>query len=141
MDKIDVSLEDEIICACKEMIEIENHAYASFLGTKDEKWLKVLNKAREIRTKWMEKIFIEEEGTQKWCLEKHTFSANKRLSEVGLKLLSLGKDEEAKEAFFDSGEILGFYYFLNETKEIKENGGVMNNIKKGFKFVTGQNER
>ena len=58
MEKTDISLEDEIICTCKELIEIENHSYASFLGTGDNKWLKVLNKTREIRTKWMEKLFV-----------------------------------------------------------------------------------
>lgn len=114
---IDLGLKDEIICLIQELHEMESHAIKSFLGTRDEKYLKVLNKTRELRTKWMQYIFIEEPNSQKWCLEKHSFSASKRATEVATKFLSMGETEKAKECLLDSGEIMGMYYFLDEPKD------------------------
>jgi|GEM_PF-6432645 len=113
-EKIDLSLTDEIISLVKELQEIESHAISSWIGTRNDKYLKILNKTRELRTKWAELIFEEEENSQKWCLIKHIFSANKRASEVATKYLSIGNEEKCKEALLDSGEIIGMYYYLNE---------------------------
>lgn len=118
---MDIGLQDEIKEAVSEIIQIESHSCKSFIGTGDNSYLKLLDKARQIRTKWMEKIYTEKDNSQNWCLTKHIFSASTRLSEVGTKLLSLGRFEEGEQAFLDSGEILGMYYFLNTENKDKQN--------------------
>jgi hypothetical protein len=128
MEKIDLSLKDEIECMVQELQEAESHCIKSYVGTKDDKFIKTLNKIRELRTKWAEKIFVEQEKTQVWCLNKHLTSASKRATEVGTKLLSLDNEKECKEAFLDSGEILGMYYYLNEEK----NNSPEQSIKRSF---------
>ncbi|MFW9880959.1 MAG: hypothetical protein ACFFG0_48475 [Candidatus Thorarchaeota archaeon] len=66
----------------------------------------------------MEKIFEDEDNTQKWCIIKHILDASKRFTEVATKYLSDGKEAESEEAFTDSSEILGMYYFLNKKNNI-----------------------
>jgi len=111
---VDLTIEEEIIAMVQELIQIENHSERSFQGSRNEKWLKVKNRARQLRTKWMEKIFVDEDKTQKWCAEKHILDASKRLTEVGTKYLSAKDEETCKEALMDSAEVLGMYYFLND---------------------------
>lgn len=117
---MDTSIEEEIIAVVQELIQTENHAEKSWQGSKDDKWLKIKNRARELRTKWMEKIFVDEDKTHKWCISKHILDVSKRLTEVGTKFLSNKDEESCKEAFLDSAEILGMYYFLNEKSEEKK---------------------
>ena len=133
---MDVSIQDDLISGIQELIQAEQHCYKSWIGSKNEKWLKLFNRIREIRSKWLEVTFTDEENTQKWCIVKHLLSASTRFSEVGSKFLSDNNLEKSKESFEDSGEIMGMYYYLNEP-ENSESGGFFDNIKKGYKFVTG----
>lgn len=132
-EKIDLSLQDEIINLIKELQEIESHSIASWIGTRKGKYLKILNKSRELRTKWAELIFTEEENSQKWCDIKHILSASKRATEVATKYLSLNDEEKCKEALLDSGEIMGMYYYINEEEKEENKNGFFNKLMGGKK--------
>jgi len=132
---VDVSIEEDLICGIQDLYQIEQHCYKSFLGSGNIKWLKILNKAREIRVKWRERIFKDEENTEKWCTEGHIFSSSTRFREVGTKMLSI-EDPLSEEAFLDSGEILGMYYYLNEENP-QEKKSFFEYLKKGIKYLVG----
>ena len=51
--KEDIGLIDEILELCKNLTSIESHSFGSYLSSGEEKWLRLSQEARKMRTKYL----------------------------------------------------------------------------------------
>ena len=83
----------------------------------------LLLEAREIRKSLLKKLIDKHEG-ETWCISKHLLGTTMRLIEVGTKLQSDGKKEEAKEIYGKANEIYSLFWALRlkliDTTELKK---------------------
>jgi hypothetical protein len=95
---IDLSTEEDLSIAIMNLISLEEHFF--FTGVKTEKphYFDLLQEVRAIRKDLLGRLIDRHEG-ETWCITKHLLAATMRLIEVGTKLHSDGKAEEAKQMF------------------------------------------
>jgi hypothetical protein len=95
---IDLSTEEDLSIAIMNLVSLEEHFF--FTGVKTEKphYFDLLQEVRTIRKELLGKLIDRHEG-ETWCITKHLLATTMRLIEVGTKLHSDGKAEEAKEMF------------------------------------------
>lgn len=109
---LDLSVGEDLSVAIMNLISIEEHFF--FTGAKLEKpgYYDLLNTAREMRKQLLKKFWPEYEG-EVWCISKHLLAASMRLMEVGTKLLSDGKKQDAEEMFKKSYELYSLFWGIN----------------------------
>lgn len=118
--KKDVGKIEDLIFALQNLVAIENHATISYLTSKDEKWLDVLNMTRRDRVKLLDKI-TKKENSHVYCTSKHLLAVITGLCEVGNRYLNSGEKELAKELFEMAGNYQALFLLLNDyTKEDKK---------------------
>ncbi len=95
---IDLSTEEDLSIAVMNLVSLEEHFF--FTGVKTEKphYFDLLQEVRSLRKELLGKLIDRHEG-ETWCITKHLLAATMRLIEVGTKLHSDGKSNEAKEMF------------------------------------------
>lgn len=112
--KLDLSKEEDLVIGIMNLISLEEHLFFSAVKTKNDMYLDLLVKVRDIRKKLMKKVVKErEEGAEIWCISKHLLAATMRLYETGEKLLDLKKEDEAKEIFNYSYDLFSIFWGLN----------------------------
>ncbi len=97
-NKFDLSIEEDLSIAIMNLISLEEHFFFTAEKTNKDEYLDLLNETREIRKDLMKQMIKEYEG-EAWCIAKHLLAASMRLIEVGTKLLSDNKRDEAKDVF------------------------------------------
>lgn len=97
-NKFDLSTEEDLSIAVMNLISLEEHFFFTAEKTGKNEYLDLLNETREIRKDLMKRMIKEYEG-EAWCIAKHLLAASMRLIEVGTKLLSDNKRDEAKDIF------------------------------------------
>jgi len=120
---LDLSTEEDLSIAIMNLISLEEHFYFSGEKTGKEEYFGLLNETREIRKNLLAKMIDKKEG-EVWCISKHLLAASMRLIEVGTKIQSDGKHDEAKK-FFDYAYKLyslfwGVRLKLVDVPEVKE---------------------
>lgn len=95
----DLSTEEDLSIAIMNLISLEEHFFFTNARTNKPEYLDMLNETREMRKELLAKLIDKNEG-ETWCVSKHLLATTMRLIEVGTKLYSDGKKEEAKK-FFD----------------------------------------
>jgi len=137
-NELDLSEGEDLSIAIMNIVSLEEHSFFSYLKTKNEKFLDILEISRELRKKLLLKI-VNKDDSEKWCMSKHLLASSMRLFEVGNRLLHEGKKNEAKEMYNDSAELYGLFWKLNlESKkkktpilhENKEKKSIFSGIKK-----------
>jgi hypothetical protein len=95
---IDLSTEEDLSIAIMNLISLEEHFF--FTGVKTEKphYFDLLQEVRAIRKELLGRLIDRHEG-ETWCITKHLLATTMRLIEVGTKLHSDGKADEAKQMF------------------------------------------
>ena len=96
---LDLSTEEDLSIAIMNLISLEEHFYFTGVKTGKEDYFNLLNETREMRKSLLAKMIDKKEG-ELWCVSKHLLATSMRLIEVGTKLQSDGKGDEAKK-FFD----------------------------------------
>ena len=121
--EIDLSMEEDLSIAVMNLISLEEHFFFTSAKTGKEKYLDLLFEAREIRKSLLEKLISRHEG-ETWCVSKHLLATTMRLIEVGTKLYSDNKKEEAKEVFDKAQKLYSLFWGLRlkliDLPEIKE---------------------
>ncbi len=109
---LDLSVGEDLSVAIMNLISIEEHFF--FTGAKLEKpeYYDLLNQTREMRKQLLKKFWPEYEG-EVWCISKHLLAASMRLMEVGTKLLSEGKKQDAEEMFKKSYELYSLFWGIH----------------------------
>ena len=95
---LDLSMEEDLSIAVMNLISIEEHFYFTAQKTGKDEYFDLLGQTREIRKSLLAKMIDTHEG-ESWCIAKHLLASTMRMMEVGTKLHSSGKKEEAKQMF------------------------------------------
>ncbi len=109
--EVDLSMEEDLSIAVMNLVSLEEHFFFTGAKTGKSEYFDWLLKAREIRKSLLEKLIGKHEG-ETWCASKHLLAATMRLIEVGTKLYSDGKKEEAKEIFAKAKELYSVFWGL-----------------------------
>jgi len=109
--EVDLSLEEDLSLAIMNLISLEEHFYFSGAKTGKSDYFDLLNEAREMRKNLLKKLIDKHEG-ETWCISKHLLGTTMRLIEVGTKLYSENKKDEAKEFFDYAYKIYSLFWGL-----------------------------
>jgi len=95
---VDLSTEEDLALAVMNLLSLEEHYY--FTGAKTEKpeYYDFMKQARDLRKELMARMINKHEG-ETWCISKHLLATTMRLIEVGSKLNSDGKKDDAQKIF------------------------------------------
>lgn len=106
---VDLSSDEDLVLGVMNLINMEEHLYFTAEKTGKTEYFDLLNQIRETRKKMMERLIKKPEG-ELWCFIKHTLSATMRLIEVGTKLYSQNKKDEAKEVYDLAYELFNIFW-------------------------------
>lgn len=109
--EVDLSMEEDLSIAVMNLISLEEHFFFTNAKTGKAEYLDWLLEAREARKTLLKKLVSEHEG-ETWCASKHLLATTMRLIEVGTKLYSDNKKEEAKEIFGKAKELYSIFWGL-----------------------------
>jgi hypothetical protein len=109
--ELDLSMEEDLSIAIMNLISLEEHFYFTAEKTEKNEYFDLLEQTREIRKSLLAKMIDKREG-ETWCIAKHLLAATMRMMEVGTKLLSSGKKEEARDMFKKAYEIYSLFWAL-----------------------------
>ena len=107
----DLSMEEDLSIAVMNLVSLEEHFYFTAEKTGKNEYFDLLVQVREIRKRLLSKMIDEHEG-ETWCITKHLLATTMRLIEVGTKLKSIGKDEEAIKIYADAYEVYALFWGL-----------------------------
>src|SRR3972149_9798784 len=127
---LDLSSAEDLTIGLMNLVSLEEHAFFSYMKTKESRFLDMLSVTRALRKKLLEKI-VKKDDSEGWCMSKHLLASSMRVYEVGTKLLGDGKQKEAKEMFKDSAELYALFWKLNTGNgdiKIKADGKQDNSI-------------
>ncbi|MBI2632801.1 MAG: hypothetical protein HYW78_00210 [Parcubacteria group bacterium] len=105
----DLSMEEDLSIAIMNLISLEEHFFFTGEKTGKGEYFDLLNETRSIRKELLAKIIPVNEG-ETWCISKHLLAATMRLIEVGTKLYSQEKREEAKRVFNQANKIYSLFW-------------------------------
>ncbi len=108
----DLSSAEDLSIAVMNIISIEEHLYFTAMKTGKEKYLALLNSAREIRKELMKKLVTNPQG-EEWCISKHLLASSMRLIETGNKYLKDNKRKDAQRLFENAFELYSMFWVLN----------------------------
>ena len=136
-NELDLSAGEDLSIALMNIVSLEEHSFFSFVKTKDEKFLEILETCRELRKRLLAKI-VNKDESETWCMSKHLLASSMRLYEIGNRLLHEKKMEEAKQSYTDAAELYALFWKLNinNPKEVsisyenKEKKSIFSGIKK-----------
>ena len=136
-NELDLSAGEDLSIALMNLVSLEEHSFFSYVKTKEEKFLEILETCRELRKRLLAKI-VNKDNSETWCMSKHLLASSMRLYEVGNRLLHENKLDEAKEMYNDSAEMYALFWKLNmkNTNEVsvsyenKEKKSIFSGIKK-----------
>jgi len=108
---IDLSTEEDLALAVMNLISLEEHFYFTGAKTGEADYYELMRQAREIRKELMARMIDQHEG-ETWCVSKHLLATTMRLIEVGSKLNSDGKKEEAQKIFANGYKVFSLFWAL-----------------------------
>ena len=95
---VDLSTEEDLSLAIMNLISLEEHFFFTGEKTGKSEYFDFMDEIRTLRKELLAKMIDKHEG-ETWCISKHLLATTMRLMEVGTKLYSDGKKEEAKNIF------------------------------------------
>jgi hypothetical protein len=121
----DLSMEEDLSIAIMNLISLEEHFFFTAEKTKKSDYFDLLNETREIRKELMARMIDRHEG-ETWCVSKHLLAATMRIMEVGTKLQSEGKRQEAKDTFDKAYKVYSLFWALRlkllDLSDVKKKG-------------------
>lgn len=106
---VDLSTEEDLSLAVMNLISLEEHFFFTGAKTGDFNYYDLLNETRAIRKELLGRMIDRHEG-ETWCISKHLLAATMRLMEVGTKLFSDGKKEEAEKIFSQAYKVYSLFW-------------------------------
>lgn len=108
---IDLSTEEDLSVAVMNLISLEEHFFFTGVKTGKPHYFDLLQEVRSLRKDLLGKLIDRHEG-ETWCITKHLLATTMRLIEVGTKLHSDGKAQEAKEMFERAHKAYSLFWAL-----------------------------
>ena len=120
---VDLSTTEDLSIAVMNLVSLEEHFVFTGVKTKKDEYFDTSLQIRELRKKLLAELMPNHEG-ETWCISKHLLSTTMRLIEVGNKLQSEDKKDEAKSKFEQAYKVYSIFWALKlkliEGKLIKE---------------------
>ncbi len=107
----DLSTDEDLSIAIMNLIALEEHLFFTSEKTGKSEYLDLLNEIREMRKTMLAKMIDKHEG-ETWCISKHLLAATMRSMEVGTKLYSDNKKDEAKKFFDNAYKLYSLFWGL-----------------------------
>lgn len=95
---VDLSMEEDLSIAIMNLVSLEEHFFFTGAKTSKPEYYDLLGEVREMRKELLGRMIEKTEG-ETWCISKHLLATSMRLLEVGTKLQSDGKKDEAEKMF------------------------------------------
>lgn len=108
---VDLSTTEDLSIAVMNLISLEEHFFFTGMKTGKDEYFDTVQEVRSIRKEALEKLMPHHEG-ETWCISKHLLAATMRFVEVGNKLQSEGKKDEAKKMFERAYKIYSIFWAL-----------------------------
>ena len=108
---VDLSTAEDLSMAVMNLISLEEHFFFTGVKTKKEEYFDTSNEIRSVRKELLAKLMPNHEG-ETWCISKHLLATTMRLIEVGTKLQSENKKDEAKSMFEKAFKIYSIFWAL-----------------------------
>lgn len=108
---VDLSLEEDLSIAVMNLISLEEHFFFSGAKTKKTEYYDMLHDVREMRKVLLARM-IEKTEAESWCISKHLLATTMRLMEVGTKLQTDGKKDQAAEMFAFAYKTYNLFFAL-----------------------------
>jgi len=108
---VDLSTGEDLSLAVMNLISLEEHFFFTGVKTHKDEYFDTSNEVRELRKSLLKELMPQHEG-ETWCISKHLLSTTIRLVEVGNKLHSEGKKDEAKEMFEKAYKVYSIFWAL-----------------------------
>ena len=120
---VDLSTAEDLSMAVMNLVSLEEHFFFTGVKTKKDGYFDTAQEIRVLRHELLEKLMSGHEG-ETWCISKHLLSSTMRLIEVGNKLQSENKKNEAREMFEKAYKIYSIFWALKlkliDSRQIKE---------------------
>lgn len=107
----DLSMAEDLSIAVMNLISLEEHFFFTAEKTGNGNYFDAAQEVREVRKETLKQLVGTHEG-ETWCSSKHLLAATMRLIEVGTKLQSEGKKDEAKKNFDQAYKIYSIFWAL-----------------------------
>lgn len=108
---VDLSTSEDLSLAVMNLISLEEHFFFTGVKTKKDEYFDTSLQIRDLRKKLLAELMPNHEG-ETWCISKHLLSATMRLVEVGNKLQSEDKKDEAKSKFELAYKVYSIFWAL-----------------------------
>ncbi len=109
--KADLSTEEDLSIAIMNLVSLEEHFFFSAEKTGEKGYFDLLGRVREMRKELLARLMDKNEG-ESWCISKHLLAASMRMMEVGTKLQSDGKKEDAQKMFDRAYEAYSLFWAI-----------------------------
>ncbi len=126
--KLDLSTDEDLSIAIMNLVSLEEHFFFTAEKTKKDEYFDLLEEVRNVRKNVLAKLMPFNEG-ESWCISKHLLASTMRLIEVGTKLDSAGRREEAKQSYDSAFKLYSLFWALrlklidvSHIKKAKEEG-------------------
>lgn len=107
----DLSSAEDLTLAVMNLISLEEHFFFTAMKTGKDTYFDTSKQIRDVRKELLAKLMPNNEG-ETWCISKHLLSATMRLIEVGNKLQSENKKDEAGKMFKKAYQIYSVFWAL-----------------------------
>ncbi|MBI5401242.1 hypothetical protein HZB05_00200 [Candidatus Wolfebacteria bacterium] len=108
---VDLSTSEDLSLAVMNLISLEEHFFFTGVKTKKNEYFDASQEIRNLRKGLLAELIPNHEG-ETWCISKHLLSATMRLIEVGNKLQSENKKDEAKIKFEQAYKVYSIFWAL-----------------------------
>lgn len=108
---VDLSTSEDLSLAVMNLISLEEHFFFTGVKTKKDEYFDTSLEIRNLRKTLLAELVPNHEG-ETWCISKHLLSATMRLVEVGNKLQSENKKDEAKRKFEEVYKVYSIFWAL-----------------------------
>lgn len=107
----DLSTTEDLSLAVMNLVSLEEHFFFTAMKTKKDEYLDTAEEIRSMRKELLAALMPEHEG-ETWCVSKHLLAASMRLIEVGNKLQTENKKEEARKMYERAYKIYSIFWAL-----------------------------
>lgn len=108
---VDLSTTEDLSLAVMNLISLEEHFFFTGVKIKKDEYFDTAEEIRSLRKELLKELMPNHEG-ETWCISKHLLSSTMRLIEVGNKLQSESKKDEAKVMFERAYRVYSIFWAL-----------------------------
>jgi len=108
---VDLSTTEDLSLAVMNLVSLEEHFFFTGVKTKKDEYFNTAQEIRNLRKELLSELMPNHEG-ETWCISKHLLSTTMRLIEVGNKLQSENKKDEAKNKFEQAYKVYSIFWAL-----------------------------